>query len=903
MNEVDKSILNIDRIICEDIENYGSSKRGRLSQHILSQLRTFVEHISIKIFSKGKDLEVNYDNIKKALNYISTTGKLKFLKDFHSLLQISTSHYTFDEENSERLMLKYYEYLLRIKIYLKEEYSLDVLENIEKFPVDIDNDFNEYYIKIAENINEISDNSEINSYSMRYYVKKIKPFFVNNKIYYEVTFTTANDSASKFDRVIAFTKYNIPTNYSVQFSLEQRYIKVLNNSIPILLIKNWKVSIRPCEINKLGNIVGKYFAIRGNNKEYLNLMDYLSVSGLNLLEIIELEDSDYNLIKTKVIKDSNVVHIFLVLDICRKIVLNNKHGCNVIRYLLYKLNNKVLKGQYYNKSCDILSGLYLQCGCKVFDQMPFCSSLMNHNPIISDLFSCIDSNDREYELLARYIKNNAENKGIIYNSINDLSKFENLQELIKKYNSKVYCKHTHRILEKYKNNVYMKQYESDTAYILKNLKKLTQYGVQNYRNSFESWLLNSSYKIDSDEKREVLKNMFENSSVSFIYGSAGTGKSTLINHISNFFAQRTKLYLTNTNPAINNLKRKVSASGCEYMTIAKFLSRKNTYSQIDLLFIDECSTVSNSDMKKILQKANFKLLILVGDIYQIESINFGNWFNMAYRIMPCHSIYELKEPHRATNDNLKKLWGKVRNIDGDILEHITRYKYSERLNESIFKNEDNQDDEIILCLNYDGLYGINNINRILQANNNNPPIQWGIETYKVGDPILFNESERYSNVIYNNMKGKIVSINKSEEKIEFDIAINEGINGLQLQEANLQLINYEGSRTVIRFSIDKYSDNYEDDDSSSNTIVPFQVAYAVSIHKAQGLEYNSVKIVITDVVDEVIDHNIFYTAITRAKERLKIYWSPESEKRVLSCLEHKINNKDMGLFCNKYALK
>lgn len=49
------------------------------------------------------------------------------------------------------------------------------------------------------------------------------------------------------------------------------------------------------------------------------------------------------------------------------------------------------------------------------------------------------------------------------------------------------------------------------------------------------------------------------------------------------------------------------------------------------------------------------------------------------------------------------------------------------------------------------------------------------------------------------------------------------------------------------------------DDFNSRTVVPFQVAYAVSIHKAQGLEYNSVKIVITDKVEELVTHNIFYT--------------------------------------------
>ena len=65
--------------------------------------------------------------------------------------------------------------------------------------------------------------------------------------------------------------------------------------------------------------------------------------------------------------------------------------------------------------------------------------------------------------------------------------------------------------------------------------------------------------------------------------------------------------------------------------------------------------------------------------------------------------------------------------------------------------------------------------------------------------------------------------------------------------------------------------NTDEDDDSSDAVVPFQVAYAVSIHKAQGLEYDSVKIVISNEVEEMISHNIFYTAITRAKEKLKIY--------------------------------
>lgn len=65
------------------------------------------------------------------------------------------------------------------------------------------------------------------------------------------------------------------------------------------------------------------------------------------------------------------------------------------------------------------------------------------------------------------------------------------------------------------------------------------------------------------------------------------------------------------------------------------------------------------------------------------------------------------------------------------------------------------------------------------------------------------------------------------------------------------------------------------------SVVPFQLAYAVSIHKAQGLEYDSVKVIIPSNNAEKITHGIFYTAITRAKKKLKIYWSSETMHEVI----------------------
>jgi superfamily I DNA/RNA helicase len=152
--------------------------------------------------------------------------------------------------------------------------------------------------------------------------------------------------------------------------------------------------------------------------------------------------------------------------------------------------------------------------------------------------------------------------------------------------------------------------------------------------------------------------------------------------------------------------------------------------------------------------------------------------------------------------------------------------------------------------------------------------------------------------IQNKTTSKIVGIKKNADKIQFDIEIEKVINELDAEEYDFHLVGNspDGSKSIIRFSVNKYaSTDEDDDDSSSDAMVPFQVSYAVSIHKAQGLEFHSVKVVITNEVEEKITHNIFYTAITRAKEKLKIYWTPETEKKVLDGLEKRNSKKDVAL--------
>ena len=900
MRQVDEQIKNSNKLICKHIDNFKIWERGFLSQNILKNLRDLVEAVSVKAYGSN---EYSYDIFKKkAKNYISARGHLKFLKKFHLYLQKTVSHYLTDEENSERLILKYYEYLLEIKNFLKHEYNFDVLENIEKFPINTDPLLQEYYEKIAFKINQQTIVRRKIHYKDRYYIRKIKPFFVNQKIYYEVTFTIANDNVSKFDRVIAFTQLNILPNYAVKLTVANDDIEIFGKKMPIQIIESWEVSIRQCELNNFADIFGKHSNISTGSIEARELMLLLKKTGLNLVEVVEFSDNYYQRFKDAVLKKAQNSYIFDILDEARKLIKNNNSGRNIIRYLLYNLNNKIIKLQFSKESCILLSNLNLDRKCIPFDKMPFISSLKGHNPKIYDLFDCIDAENREHELFARLIKNNTEQKGMLYTPVGDLDKFENIDRLINLFNNKLFPWHRpDRDLENYKNHIYINKYESDTLDIINRLKDLSKTGIKNYSNSVDAWLESTSYNIDCDNKKEILKIMFKDSKVVLIHGAAGTWKTRLIEHISNFFSENNKIFLANTNPAINNLQNRIITKNSTFKTISNFLSSNNDNTDCQILIIDECSTVSNSDMLDILRRASFKLLVLVGDVFQIESILFGNWFYIAQSLLPETSNFELNTPFRTKNKDLLMLWNKVRNIEDDILEHIINNKYSTELNESIFNYS--EDDEIILCLNYDGLYGINNINRFLQGNNSNKEIDWGIHTYKIGDPILFNESNRFKPLIHNNLKGKIINFEASEEKIQFDIEIDKSINELDVSRYDdLEFLgeSYSG-KSIIRFSVNKLP-NTDDDNESSRAVIPFQVAYAVSIHKAQGLEYNSVKVVITDEIEEMVTHNIFYTAITRAKEKLKIYRTPETEKKILNNLSQRFNKRDIHLLENKFNI-
>lgn len=248
MLKVDEAIYESNKIICRQISRLGESTRGEVSQEVLESLRHFVEHIILKEYANGGDIEDTHENLKAAVKYVKNEPQLIHLSRFHHFLQVSSSHRVLKEHNAERLMIRYYEYLFRIRKFLYDKYSMVVLENLEQFPLDTNDELTEYYTKIATVVDRYNAPIHGGFRYDRFYVQKIKPFFINNKIYYEVAFVPANDNASKTDSIIAFTDMEITSYYAVKFAIADNSIEIFDQRMPIRVIVDWEVNIRPCEL-------------------------------------------------------------------------------------------------------------------------------------------------------------------------------------------------------------------------------------------------------------------------------------------------------------------------------------------------------------------------------------------------------------------------------------------------------------------------------------------------------------------------------------------------------------------------------------------------------------------------------------------------------------------------------
>ena len=867
--------------------------------NILNQTR---DNISRKILIELEDLckatlllnGIRYYNpigLRAAWEFSLMNIDTKFLSTFLQGLRYIGIRVPQDGQY-ERLILKYYGFLWKIRKFLKEQHSMNVLSNLEEFPLEVNDEDKEYNKIVAVAIDAVT-NCDNPLRPSRYYIQKKTPFYVGTERYFEITLQLADKYATKFNRLTVYTKIDMSSNYSIQVGFEETDIKLWESPSKIKVVTNWRVSIEPTSLNKFAMIFGKEVKMSSRYGEYVSLMEFLTKTGMNLLDLIDMRDDTFTWHISNIYDKQNTNNFKQILIILHKRYNNNSntYGRNVIRYALLRLKEDLLEDllakegerEFYNRN------LHLTNRCYPFENNPILYNLPNKKTntktISKDVIRVVGTTlANKYGTYIR-IKHLIDRTGEVYFPKEEIE-CQEISQTIQQYNTNLKDWDKRQGLEIIEKDgyVYIDEYVTKTVYILEKLLEFSQDG------NFGQEALNQNFIQGIDDstdesKIRALENVFVNSKIIMIYGAAGTGKTTLMNYISNLMEGRSKLFLTKTHTALENLKRRIQAPGqaSEFIGIDKFI-RSRRQCDCDIVFVDECSTIDNRTMAELMNRVNEgTLMVFAGDIYQIESIDFGNWFFYAKDILPETSVVELNSTWRTQAENIKSLWEEVRYKRALITEKLViDGPFSENINKILLEISD--EDEVVLCLNYDGKFGLNSINKYFQdANPSTKECFWYDWKYKVGDPILFNENKRFPK-LYNNLKGRIVNIQQDEKSICFTIDVETFLTSIDARNSDLEIMNTTERSTRIRFSVyenDGGTTDEEREQARMKSIVPFQLAYAVSIHKAQGLEYNSVKIVIPSSNSEKISHGIFYTAITRTKEKLKIYWSADTMKKII----------------------
>lgn len=894
MKIIDKRLKETADVIDRKFSKVNEENRSEVSTDILSHIRNFCEAFMYKVYDEEKSADLYQTQV-------NLTSVRKYFKDnyydiwkFHTLLDSSVGHMDFGPMQSEALTIKYIPQLVLLKDFLLREYRISVLENIDKFPLDLDKSIVSFYEKILFVL--LSSKPETGKMTRnQYFVRKRSMKYINGHIFYEYVFDVSDDKVNKFNTFVCYSFKNIRFGYDLKLLLSKEQITYLNTKIIVNIIYDYEYSIRPCAFQNLLYLINFDNAKCKRDKEYLSLMKIIKDSKKSLVDLIDTEND---------VKLTTDGYYSKFISNIKKFVRADNLGKNIIMYLLSHMRNSTIKAQAYKPRGNMslynekFNGLRIRLASKSFELMPFAFFPKEARPSLHTLVELYDVSDSAEEILYYYVINYINQNNTLFIKPNDIgySKeiFIDLKDRFNKRLLRVNPFYSdYKIIEL--NGYYtVEAYYKSTKKVILNALKFCD--VKNIE-------LNDDYAdngVLSDKQKNVLTESFVYSSVSLVTGAAGTGKTTIIKEfIKNNFDKK-MLCLTTTNTANNNLKIKDFVGEVTYKNISQFENEK-CHECYDIIIVDEASFVSTKSINVIFNTYMQSAFLLVGDPEQIESIEFGNWFDLLLNLLKNKGVvFTLDVEHRTKVVELSNIWNEVRiGKKKGILELLSAYEMTEEISDDIFNVQEN---EVVLCLNYDGLYGINNINRYLQASNPNVAYEYQQNLYKVGDPVVFITNDYSAYGIYNNLNGKIVEIKDDDENITFKIELFDKMSYRGKLSSEVEVVEEDSKYYAIVEKMKYYTDKY-DSDMDTRTKLPFQISYAMSIHKAQGLEFDSVKIVITKEADEQVTKNIFYTAVTRAKKKLKVYWQPEVANYVLDNIENGVDSKNADLFILSEQLK
>jgi exodeoxyribonuclease V alpha subunit len=366
-----------------------------------------------------------------------------------------------------------------------------------------------------------------------------------------------------------------------------------------------------------------------------------------------------------------------------------------------------------------------------------------------------------------------------------------------------------------------------------------------------------------------------NNNITIITGGPGTGKTTIIKAIVSIIMDSKKARDTDIAllaPTGRAAKKMMETTNLPAYTIHKYLGwdkDTNTFATDEYnpnkekyIIVDEVSMIDTLLMEALLKGTKRDIhLILVGDYYQLPSVSEGQILKDLID-SDCLPVISLNKIYRQTEGSyiLNLAYDiKSKNISEDLFIKKDDYLFinsdndntlsyiKEVVTKAIKKGYSDMDIQVLAPM-YKSINGIDSLNIMLQElfnpkAKNKKEIVFKDVVYREYDKVLQLVNDPDNNV-YNGDIGYIEEIIVSDGK-----KIPNQIN-----------INYDGN--IVEYTPDKF--------------INFRHGYAISIHKAQGSEFDTVIMPITSNFKRMLYNKLVYTGVTRAKKSLIIVGEPNS---------------------------
>lgn len=422
---------------------------------------------------------------------------------------------------------------------------------------------------------------------------------------------------------------------------------------------------------------------------------------------------------------------------------------------------------------------------------------------------------------------------------------------------------------------YLKKFYDAEKYICERLCFLNDMSIMN-NISINKYIDNSKFNnITYDDTQLKAIESGVNNNITIITGGPGTGKTTIIKAIVNIIMDSKRVRDTDIAllaPTGRAAKKMMETTGLPAYTIHKYLGwdkDSNTFATDEYcpnkekyIIVDEVSMIDTLLMEALLKGIKRDIhLILVGDYYQLPSVSEGQILKDLID-SDCLPVIRLNKIYRQNEGSyiLNLAYDvKNKNISEDLFIKKDDYLFinsdndntlsyvKEVVSKAIKKGYSDMDIQILAPM-YKGNNGIDNLNIMLQElfnpkDKSKKEIAFKDVIYREYDKVLQLVNDPDNNV-YNGDIGYIEEIIVSDGK-----KIPNQIN-----------INYDGN--IVEYTPDKF--------------INFRHGYAISIHKAQGSEFDTVIIPITSNFKRMLYNKLVYTGVTRAKKSLIIVGEPNS---------------------------